>query len=38
MLPKASAYDKSYNGQTKLINFLIEDHDLLEKCNTIYLG
>ena len=35
MLPKASAYVKSYNGQTKWMYFLIEDDDLLEKYNTI---
>ena len=32
MLPKTSADD----GQTKLIYFLIEDDDLLEKHNTIW--
>ena len=35
MLPKASAYVKSYDGQTKWMYFLIEDDDLLEKYNTI---
>ena len=35
MLPKTSAYVKSYNGQTKWMYFLIED-DLLEKYNTIW--
>ena len=30
MLPKTSAYVKNYNGQTKLMYFLIEDDDLLE--------
>ena len=34
MLPKTSAYVKSYDGQTKWMYFLIED-DLLEKYNTI---
>ena len=33
MLPKTSAHVKNYDGQT---NFLIEDDDLLEKCNTIW--
>ena len=36
MLPKTSAYVKSYDGQTKWIYFLIEDDDLLEKYNTIW--
>ena len=31
MLPKTSAYVKSYDRQTKWIYFLIEDDDLLEK-------
>ena len=31
-----SAYVKSYDGQTKLMYFLIEDDDLLEKFNTIW--
>ena len=35
MLPKASAYVKSYDGQTKRVYFLIEDDDLLKKYNTI---
>ena len=35
MLPKTSAYVKSYDGQTKWMYFLIEDDDLLEKYNTI---
>ena len=35
MLPKTSAYVKSYDGQTKWIFFLIEDADLLEKYNTV---
>ena len=30
MLPKTSAYVKSYDGQTKWIYFLIEDDGLLE--------
>ena len=29
MLPKTSAYVKSYNGQTKWMYFLLEDDDLL---------
>ena len=28
MLPKTSAYVKSYDRQTKWINFLLEDDDL----------
>ena len=36
MLPKASAYVKIYDGQTKWMYFLIEDDDLLEKYNTIW--
>ena len=36
MLPKRSAYAKSYDGQTKWMYFLIEDDDLLEKYNTIW--
>ena len=36
MLPKTSAYVKSYDGQTGWMNFLIEDNDLLEKYNTIW--
>ena len=35
MLPKTSAYVKSYDGQTKLMYFLMEDDGLLEKYNTI---
>ena len=31
MLPKTSAYVKSYDGQTKWMYFLIKDDDLLEK-------
>ena len=30
MLPKTSAYVKSYDGQTKWMYFLIEDDDLLK--------
>ena len=36
MLPKTSAYVKRYDGQTKWMYFLIQDDDLLEKCNTIW--
>ena len=36
MLSKTSAYVKSYDGQTKWMYFLIKDHVLLEKCNTIW--
>ena len=36
MLPKTIAYIKSYDGQTKWMNVLIEDDDLLEKYNTIW--
>ena len=36
MLPKTSAYVKSYDGETKWIYFLIDDDDLLEKYNTIW--
>ena len=35
MLPKTSMYVKSYDCQTKWMNFLIEDDDLLQKYNTI---
>ena len=34
MLPKTSAYVKSYDGQNKWMYFLIEEDDLLEKYNT----
>ena len=36
MLPKASAYVKRYDGQTKWMCFLNRDDDLLEKYNTIW--
>ena len=36
MLPKASTYVKTYDGQTKWTCFLIEDDDLLEKYDTIW--
>ena len=35
MLPKASAYVKSYYGETKWMNFFIKDDNLLEKYNDI---
>ena len=35
MLPKTSAYIKSYDRQTKWMYFLIKDDDVLEKYNTI---
>ena len=35
MLPETSVYLKSYDGQTKWMNFLIKDADLLKKYNTI---
>ena len=35
MLPKASAYVKSYDGQTKWMYFFIKEDDLLQKYNTI---
>ena len=35
MLPKTSAYIKSYDEQTKQMHFLIEDDELLEKYNFI---
>ena len=34
MLPKTSAYVKSYDGQTKWIYFLTEDNDLFKNYNT----
>ena len=36
MVPKASAYVKSYNGQTTWMHILIENDDLVEKYNTIW--
>ena len=36
MISKTSAYIRSYDGQTKWMYFLIEDDDLLKKCNTIW--
>ena len=36
MVPKTSPYVKSYDEQTKWMQLLIEDDDLLEKYNTIW--
>ena len=36
MLPKASAYAKSYDEQTKWMYFFIENSDFIEKYNTIW--
>ena len=36
MYPKASASVKIYDGQTKLIYFLIENDELLKQINTIW--
>ena len=36
MLPKTTAYVKSYDGQTDWMYFLIKGDDLLEKYNTIW--
>ena len=36
IVPKASTYVKSYDGQTKLLYFCIEDDGLWEKPNTIW--
>ena len=36
MLPKTSAYVKSYNGQTKWMYFLVEVDGLLEKYKIIW--
>ena len=36
MLSKTRAHGKSYDDQTKWINFLIEDDDLLEKYNILW--
>ena len=35
MLPKTSAYVKSYDGQAKWMDFLIEDDEFLGKYNNI---
>ena len=36
MLPRTSAYLKSYDGLNKWMYFLLEDDDYLEKYNTIW--
>ena len=36
MLPKTSAYVRSYDRQTKWMYFLIENDDLLEKYSTVW--
>ena len=36
MLPKTRVYVKTYDGQTKLMYFLIENNDILKKYNTIW--
>ena len=36
MIPRIRAYVKGCDGQTKWINFLIEDDNLLEKYKTIW--
>ena len=36
MLSKTKLHVKSYEGQIKLMCFLIEDEDLLEKYNIIW--
>ena len=36
ILPKTSAYVKSYDKHTKWVHFLIEHDDLLEKYNIIW--
>ena len=36
MLPRIRAYVKGCDGQTKWINFLIEDDNLLERYKTIW--
>ena len=36
MFPKAKAYVKSYDGQTKWMYVLTEEYNLLEKHNTIW--
>ena len=34
MFPKTSTYVRSFDEQTKCMNFLIEDDDLVEEYNT----
>ena len=36
MLPKTSAFVKSYDRKTKWLYLLTENDDILEKCNTIW--
>ena len=36
MIPKTSAFVKSYHGQTKWMHYLIKDDELLEKHNTTW--
>ena len=36
MLPKTSAYVKSYDEQSQWFYFLIENDDLLKKCNNVW--
>ena len=36
ILPKISAYIKSYDGETKWMHFLIEDEELLKKYNDTW--
>ena len=37
MLPKTSAYEKSYDEQTKWMYFLIEDDDLLKNITLFWI-
>ena len=37
MLPKTIAYVKSYDGETKWINILIKDDELLKKYTDIWI-
>ena len=37
MLPKTSVYVKRYDGETKWMHFCIEEDELLEKYNRIWL-
>ena len=36
MVPKTRAYVKGYDGKNNQMYFLVEDHDFLEKCSTIW--
>ena len=38
MLPKTNANIKCYDGQSEWMYFLIEDDDLLEKYDTIWVN